>query len=416
MVEDDTARTTAATGATSTTGPLAGVRVIEFAGLGAAPYGVMLLADLGADVVRIDRPGAGSDPATLAHVGVGRNRRSVAIDLKHPDAWDALTPLLKDADVLVEGLRPSAMERLGLGPDVVRAVNPRLIYARMTGWGQDGPLASSAGHDLNYAALSGALHTVGTPDVPPPPVANYLADNGGGGTFLAIGVLAALLERERSGLGQVIDVAMIDGVASLTAFVHGLAALGAWRSERGANLLDGGAPFYATYRCADGGWVAVGAIEPQFFAALTEGLGIEVEPSVQQDVARWPELRAQLAACFASQPRDVWTARFAGSDACVTPVLSIDEVAMHPHHRARGTFAEQLDGPVPTTAKGYAMPSPAPRLSRTPGTVRRPVPVPGADAREVLAEVGVSAADVARLIASGVLVDVPDAQDAPDLA
>jgi len=399
---------------TVTTGPLDGVRVIEFAGLGAAPYGVMLLADLGADVVRIDRPGAVTDPATAAHAGVGRNRRSIALDLKHPDAQEALTPLLARADVLVEGLRPSTMERLGLGPDVVLAANPRLVYARMTGWGQDGPLASSAGHDLNYAALSGALHTVGSPDAPPPPVVNYLADNGGGGAFLAIGVLAALLERERSGVGQVIDVAMIDGVASLTAFVRGLAALGAWRSERGTNLLDGGAPFYATYRCSDGGWVAVGAIEPQFFAALVEGLGLDVGPSIQQDVSRWPELRERLTACFASDTRDAWAARFADSDACVTPVLSLDEASTHPHHVARGTFASPLAGPLPSAAQGHAMPSPAPRLSRTPGTVRRPVPVPGADAREVLAEVGVVATDIERLIASGALADVPGVPDVSD--
>ncbi len=396
------------------TGPLDGVRIVEFAGLGAAPYGVLLLADLGADVVRIDRPGAGSDPSMLAHVGVGRNRRSIALDLKHPDAHEVLVPLLAGADVLVEGLRPGAMERLGLGPDVVLASNPRLVYARMTGWGQDGPLASTAGHDLNYAALSGALHTVGTADAPPPPVANYLADNGGGGTFLAIGVLAALIERERSGFGQVIDVAMVDGVASLTAFVRGLAALGAWTSGRGANLLDGGAPFYATYRCADGGWVAVGAIEPQFFAALVEGLGLDVEPGIQQDVARWPELRAQLEERFASDTRDAWADRFAASDACVTPVLSLAEAAAHPHHRARGTFDSPLVGPVPAAARGHAMPSPAPRLLRTPGTVRRPVPVPGSDAREVLAEIGIDDRDVSRLISSGALADVPDVRGASD--
>jgi alpha-methylacyl-CoA racemase len=396
------------------TGPLEGVRVVELAGLGAAPYGVMLLADLGADVVRVERPGAGSDPSTLAHIGVGRNRRSIALDLRHPGSGEVMAPLLADADVLVEALRPGVVERLGLGPDAVLASHPRLIYARMTGWGQEGPLASTAGHDLNYAALSGALHTVGPAGMPPPPVANYLADNGGGGTFLAIGVLAALLERERSGLGQVVDVAMVDGAASLTSFVRGLAALGAWTSGRGENLLDGGAPFYATYRCADGGWIAVGAIEPQFFAALVDGLGLAVDPGIQHDVSRWPELRTLIAGRFASDTRDRWAGRFAGTDACVTPVLSLAEAADHPHHRARGTFAAPLAGPVPETARGHAMPAPAPRLSRTPGTVRRPVPVPGADAREVLARIGLSGADVTRLIASGVVVDVPAAGGSDD--
>jgi alpha-methylacyl-CoA racemase len=319
-------------------GPLAGVRVLEFAGLGAAPYGVMLLGDLGAEIIRVDRPGAGSDPSTVAHVGVWRNRRSIALDLKHPDVAEVLQPLLANADVLVEGFRPGAMERLGLGPDRVLAAHPHLIYARMTGWGQDGPLASTAGHDLNYAALSGALHTVGPGDSPPPPVANYLADNGGGGTFLAIGILAALLERERSGLGQVVDVAMLDGAASLTSFVRGLSALGAWTDQRGTNLLDGGSPFYATYRCADGRWLAVGAIEPQFFAAFIDGLGLEVDLAAQHDVARWPELREAIASRIATQPRDHWADRFNGTDACVTPVLSLAEADSHPHNVTRGTF------------------------------------------------------------------------------
>jgi alpha-methylacyl-CoA racemase len=388
-----------------TGGPLAGVRVVELAALGAAPYGVMLLADLGADVIRVDRPGAGSDPATLAHSGVWRNRRSIALDLKHPDARTVLGPLLASADVLVEGLRPGTMERLGLGPDVVLAAHPRLVYARMTGWGQAGPLAATAGHDLNYAALSGALHTVGAEGTAPPPVANYLADNGGGGTFLAIGVLAALLERERSGQGQVIDVAMLDGAASLTSFVRGLAALGAWTDRRGTNLLDGGAPFYATYRCADGRWVAVGAIEPQFFAALIEGIGLDIDPGSQHDVARWPELRAAIAARFATRSRDEWAELLGTSDACVTPVLALDEVQRHPHNRARGTFGDELDGAVPDTARGHAMPSPAPRLSRTPGSVRFPAPVPGADARAILSELGIPPEVVDRLIGGGAVGD-----------
>ena len=383
-------------------GPLAGVRVVELAGLGAAPYGVMLLADLGADVVRIDRPGADTDPNVLAHVAVWRGRRSIVVDLKHPEAASVIDRLLVDADVLVEGFRPGTMERLGLGPDVLCAAHPRLVYARMTGWGQDGPLAPRAGHDLNYAALSGALHTVGEADRPPPPVANYLADLGGGGMLLAVGVLAALLERERSGRGQVVDVAMVDGAASLTTFVRGLHALGAWRDERGANLLDGAAPFYATYRCADGRFVAVGAIEPPFFRALLDGLGLDPSlADVQHDVARWPELRERIAACFAEEPRDVWAARLEDTDACVTPVLDLGEVAEHPHHRARGTFGVGLEGPLPAGARGHPMPSPAPRYARTPGGVARGAPVPGADTRGVLAAVGFAEGEIGALLASG---------------
>lgn len=390
-------------------GPLAGLRVVELAGLGAAPYGVMLLADLGAEVIRVDRPGAGRDPALLAHAGVWRNRRSIAIDLKRPEGRGVIELLLGTADVLVEGFRPGAMERLGLGPEPVLAAHPRLIYARMTGWGQLGALARTAGHDINYAALTGALATVGPADGPPTPVANYLADNGGGGTFLALGVLAALLERERSGLGQVLDVAMVDGVASLTSFVRGLAALGAWNDRRGANLLDGGAPFYATYRCSDGRWVAVGAIEPQFFAALLEGLGLEqdleLDVALQHDQARWPELRSDIAARFAERTRDEWTQRFAGTDACVTPVLALDEVAEDAHHRSRGTFSERLDGPFPTSALGHPMPAPAPRFSRTPGAVRRPAPAPGGHTEEILLELGLTAARIAELVAAGAVGD-----------
>ena len=396
------------------TGPLAGVRIVELAGLGAAPYGVMLLADLGADVIRIDRPGAGGDPNVIAHVGVWRGRRSVALDLKRPEAREALDRLLATADVLVEGMRPGAMERLGLGPDRVCAAHPRLIYARMTGWGQDGPLAPTAGHDLNYAALSGALHTVGPADAPPPPVVNYLADLGGGGMLLAVGILAALVERERSGEGQVVDAAMVDGAASLTTFVRGLAALGAWQDTRGTNLLDGGAPFYATYPCADGGFVAVGAIEPAFFAALLDGLGLDASlAGDQQDPARWPALRAAIAGRFATATRDDWAARFDGTDACVTPVLSLAEAPEHPHHRARGTFDVGLAGPVPEAARGWPMPAPAPRLSRTPGGVGRDAPTPGAHTREVLAEAGMDGAGVAALLASGA-AEVPETPEAPE--
>jgi alpha-methylacyl-CoA racemase len=394
-------------------GPLAGVRVIEMAGLGAAPYGVMLLADLGADVIRIDRPGAERDPAVLSHVAVWRGRRSIVLDLKHEGAVAVLDRVLVDADVLIEGFRPGTMERLGLGPANVCAAHPRLIYARMTGWGQTGPLASSAGHDLNYVALSGALHTVGRADLPPPPVVNYLADLGGGGMLLAVGVLAALLERERSGTGQVIDAAMIDGAASLTTFVRGLAALGAWSDARGANLLDGGAPFYATYACADGRHVAVGAIEPQFFALLAAGLELPDHlAAAQHDASRWPELRSAIAARFASEARDVWAERFAGTDACVTPVLDLSEVTSHPHHRARSTFGVELDGPVPSTALGHPMPAPAPRLSRTPGAVVRGAPVVGAHTHDVLSGAGFTPAEIDVLIASGAVSTSTPAESA----
>ena len=372
-------------------GPLQGIRIVEFAALGAAPYGVMLLADLGADVIRIDRPGATADPNVLAHVGVARNRRSISVDLKHPDAIEVVTALLTEADVLVEGLRPGVMERLGLGPDALLVRFPRLVYARMTGWGQDGPLSDAPGHDLNYSALSGALHTIGPADRPPPPPVNYLADLGGGGTFLAIGVLAALLERSHSGQGQVVDVAMVDGAASLTAFVRGLAGLGAWGGARGENLLDGGAPFYATYACADGGFVAVGAIEPAFYAALLAGLDLDAQDWPQHDVGRWPALRSRLEELFAAEPRDHWEATFAGTAACVSPVLDLEEAAAHPHNARRSTFVD-----VP----GVRMPSPAPapRLSRTPGAVRSGPPTPGGDTRVVLEGCGFDGARIERLV------------------
>jgi len=373
-------------------GPLTGIRVVELAGLGAAPYGVMLLADLGADVVVVDRPDAGAEVA--AHVGVRRGRRSIVVDLKHPDGVAVVRRLLDDADVLVEAFRPGVAERLGLGPEDVLPSRPGLVYARMTGWGQEGPLAPRAGHDLNYAALAGAVATLGPADGPPAPAVNYLADLGGGGTFLALGVLAALLERGRTGRGRVVDAAMVDGAASLTAFVRGLAGLGAWTAERGTNLLDGGAPFYATYACADGRYVAVGAIEPPFYAALLAGLGLDASARPQHDRAGWPELRAALAAAFAARPRDAWTEVFAGTDACVTPVLGLDEAAAHPHHRARGTFTvlEGLTLPVPT---------PAPRFDGAPPAVPVPPPVPGSATHDVLAGAGYDGAAVAALLAAG---------------
>jgi alpha-methylacyl-CoA racemase len=375
-------------------GPLTGTRLVELAAIGPAPYGVMLLADLGADVIRVDRmTGAdvGQTPEA-AMVGVSRNRRSVAVDLKRPDGVEVVRTLARDADVFVEGFRPGVAERLGLGPDVLRGDRPSLVYARMTGWGQDGPLAARAGHDLDYAALVGALHTIGRAGEPPPPPVNYLADLGGGGTFLAIGVLAALLERASSGQGQVVDAAMIDGTASMTAFLRGLLATGAWSTERGTNLLDGGAPFYETYRCADGRYVAVGALEPAFYAELCLGLGLDPERWPQHDRAAWPQLRREFTDRFATRTRDEWAERFEGTDACVAPVLDLEEAPGHPHHVARGTFERSA---------GTDQPAPAPRFSRTPGAVDRPPAAAGEQTDEVLTEAGYDPSAIARLRSSG---------------
>lgn len=377
-------------------GPLTGVRIVELAGLGPAPYGVMLLADLGAEVIRIDRAAAarGELGAEASMVGLSRNRRSVAVDLKSAAGVELVHRLVRDADVLVEGFRPGVAERLGIGPDDLRADNPRLVYARMTGWGQDGPMAGRAGHDIDYAALSGALHTVGRADEPPPPPVNYLADFGGGGAFLAIGVLAALVERDRSGEGQVIDAAMLDGAASLTSFLHGLLAIGAWSTERGTNLLDGAAPYYDTYRCADGRFLAVGALEPQFFAELCERLELDPADWSQHDREAWPEQKRALAELFSTRPRDEWAVLFADSDACVAPVLDLVEAPRHPHNQARGTFSD---------AFGTTQPAPAPRFSRTPGGIERPPPRPGEHTDEVLEEYGVDPDELWALRASGTI-------------
>ncbi|SEO45715.1 CaiB/BaiF CoA transferase family protein [Trujillonella endophytica] len=377
-------------------GPLRGVRVVELSGLGPGPYAGMLLAELGADVLRIDRPGGGTAllpaDAELLH----RSRPCAAVDLKRPEGRDLVLRLLAGADVLVEGLRPGVTERLGLGPDDALARNPRLVYARMTGWGQSGPRAAEAGHDINYLGLTGALHAIGPADRPVPPL-NMGADFGGGSLFLVVGVLAALLERATSGRGQVVDAAMVDGASSLITMIQGMFAAGAWSDRREANLLDGGAPFYTTYACADGGHVAVGAIEPQFHARLLEGLGLTGRlDGAQNDVARWPEHRAALAAVFATRTRDEWTAHFAGTDACVTPVLGLAEAPRDPHLAARGSYVE-IDG--------VAQPGTAPRFSRTPGAVRGGPRRPGQDTRAALTAWGIDADEVARLLDAGVLAE-----------
>lgn len=383
-------------------GPLAGIRIIELAAIGPAPYGVMLLADLGADVIRVDRvaAAAGQLGAEASMVGLSRNRRSIGLDLKTAGGIELLTRLVADADVLVEGFRPGVAERLGIGPDVLRAVNPRLVYARMTGWGQDGPLAPRSGHDIDYAAIAGALHTTGRAGEPPPPPVNYLADFGGGGTFLAIGVLAALIERAGSGEGQVVDAAMVDGTASLTAFLHGLLSMGAWTTERESNLLDGGAPYYDTYRCADGRFVAVGALEPQFHAELCARLELDPAEFPQHDRQTWPDQRRRLTELFATRTRDDWAEVFADSDACVAPVLDLEEAPRHPHNVARGTF---------TDAFGTTQPAPAPRFSRSPGAIDRPPPQPGEHTDELLHELGFGPDAVAALRSSGVVAGDPPA-------
>ena len=342
-------------------GPLEGIKAIEFAGIGPGPHAAMVLSDLGADVVRVQRPGTddGGQGAVL------RNRRRVEVDLKDRAALEEVLDLVALADVLIEGFRPGVAERLGIGPTEACALNERLVYARITGWGQEGPLSERAGHDINYIALTGALHAIGRAGERPVPPLNLVGDYGGGSMLLVVGILSALWEREHSGFGQVIDASIVDGAASIMQLVYSRFASGQWLDERGHNKFDGSAPFYDTYECADGKFVAVGAIEPDFYDELIAGLGLDAQmlPS-REDVGTWQELRAQFSEAFLSRSRDEWEARFADTDACVTPVLSISEVAEHPHIRARGTVREFAGGP-------QAMP--APRFSRSgPGRMLRP--------------------------------------------
>jgi len=355
----------------------------------------MLLAELGADVIRVDRPGGGPRIVPPADEALHRSRPCVAVDLKDPGGRDVLLRLVDEADVLVEALRPGVMERLRLGPDDCRARNPRLIYARMTGWGQDGPFAARAGHDINYLSLTGALHTIGTAEKPVPPL-NIGADFGGGSMFLVVGILAALLERGGSGQGQVVDAAMVDGASSLITMVYGMLAAGLWQDQRASNLLDTGAPFYDTYACKDGGHVAVGALEPQFYAELLEGLGLTGQlVGGQYDRDQWPEHRRRIAEVLAGRTRDEWAEDFADTDACLTPVLGLHEAPGHPHIASRGTFVE-LDG--------HRQPGPAPRFSRTPGAVRSGPRLPGQDTHTALKAWGFTAAELPALLASGAVV------------
>ena len=375
-------------------GPLQGYRVIEIAGIGPGPFCGMLLADMGADVVRVDRTDGGDplgrDPRTQV---MHRNRRSIAADLKRPEAVSAVLKMCGSSDALIEGFRPGVMERLGLGPEACLGSNPRLVYGRMTGWGQDGPLAARAGHDINYAALAGVLGLLGRPDERPAPPLNIVADMGGGGLLLAFGVVCALLEAQRSGRGQVVDAGMVEGAALMASTVHELRAGGWWGEARGRNLLDGGAPFYDVYETRDGGFMAVGAIEPHFYAALLDGLGLDpADLPPQMDRTRWPLLRARLAAAFAARTRAEWTEIFESRDACVTPVLSLPEAALHPHNTERGVF---------TRRDGALQAAPAPRFSRTSPLMTRPPPVPGEHTDEVLAEFGFAPDDIADLRRSG---------------
>ncbi|WP_407562737.1 CaiB/BaiF CoA transferase family protein [Streptomyces sp. 184] len=355
-------------------GPLHGVRVVELAGIGPGPFAAMLLADLGADVVRVDRPGGpglGIDPA---HDLTNRNKRSVVLDLKSPAGAAGALALAARADILVEGYRPGVAERLGVGPAECLARNPRLVYGRMTGWGQDGPLAGTAGHDVGYVAVTGALGMIGPADGPPAIPANLLGDYAGGSLYLVVGVLSALQHARTTGEGQVVDAAVVDGTAHLTSMIHAMLAAGAWHDRRGVNLLDGGAPFYGVYETADGRYMAVGALEPAFYDEFVRLLGVTGDLPERSETAAWEKLREHLAARFLERTREEWTEVFAGSDACVAPVLSLREARDHPHLAARGTFAEH---------HGAVQPAPAPRFSATPGAVRRPPARPGADAADV---------------------------------
>ncbi|MBU8823331.1 CaiB/BaiF CoA transferase family protein [Mycolicibacterium goodii] len=357
-------------------GPLQGLRVVELAGIGPGPHAAMILGDLGADVVRIERPGKGGGVPAGDRDAMLRNRRSVAANLKEPEGRDLVLRLIAKADVLIEGYRPGVTERLGLGPQDCAKVNERLIYARMTGWGQEGPRALQAGHDINYISLNGTLHAVGRKGERPVPPLNLAGDFGGGSMFLLVGILSALYERQTSGKGQVIDAAMIDGSAVLMQMMWGFRASGMWSDERGTNLLDTGAPYYDTYETADGKYMAVGAIEPQFYAELLKGLGLDsADLPAQNDVARWPELREAFTKAFAAHDRAHWTKVFDGTDACATPVRSFAEVLDEPHVAERNTFYDD---------EGNLQPMPAPRFSRSTLPTPTPPPVSGADTEAVL--------------------------------
>ena len=360
-------------------GPLNGYRIVEMAGLGPAPFCAMLLSDMGADVVRIDREG-GSNPLDLEIDVLNRGRRSVALNLKTPEGIATALALIARADAVIEGYRPGVMERLGLGPEECLAKNPRLVYGRMTGWGQAGPLAHAAGHDINYIALTGVLDAIGTDESVTPPL-NLVGDFGGGALYLAFGVVCALLEARASGKGQVVDAAMVDGAAHLMTMMYGLAQQGKWTDKRQDNLLDGGAHFYGAFECADGKWIAIGSIEPQFYRLLLDTLGIDPDTEgVSQSKENWQRMREQLRQIFLREPQSYWCALMEGTDICFAPVLSMTDAPEHPHNKHRGVFVEDF---------GITQPAPAPRFSRTPGRIRREPPQPGEHTEEVLKEWGI---------------------------
>ena len=382
-------------------GPLTGIRVLEIPSIGPTQFAGMALGDLGADVLRLDRAtsvaaGTGMIPAT-PYASLDRNRKSMGIDLKHPRGAETVLKLCESADVLIEGFRPGVAERLGIGPDVALERNPRLVYGRMTGWGQVGPMAHDVGHDINYIALAGVLAHIGTAGGPPVPPINLVGDFGGGGLLLAFGILAALLERGTSGEGQVIDAAMVDGAAMQMSVFVGMNAMGFWSDERGTNLLDGGAHFYGVYETADGRWISIASYEPQFYAelvALLAPLGIELDPVTQMDQSAWPGLKARMAELFRTRTRDEWADFFAGHEVCFAPVLTMSEARAHPHNVARGTFTE---------VEGAPQPAPAPRFSRTPGAIGRTPVAPGTDTDDALVDWGFEPAEIAQLKEQGAI-------------
>lgn len=369
-------------------GPLGGVRVIEFAGLGPGPFAAMLMSDMGAEVIRIARK---DSHKPSKHDVTARGRRTIALDMKKPDATAIALRLIEQMDALIEGYRPGVMERLGVGPEVCLQRNPRLVYGRMTGWGQTGPLAAAAGHDINYIALSGALHAIGPAGGKPVPPLNLVGDFGGGALYLAFGIVCALLEARRSGNGQVVDAAMTDGAASLMSAFYGLFAGGRWQDARGGNLLDSGAPFYDTYETRDGKWIAVGSLEPQFYRELVKRIGLP-EAEADRDRGNWPTLQRKFAEIFRKKTRDEWDAILLGTDACYAPVLSLSEAPNHPHNLARRAFVE---------VGGVVQPAPAPRFSVTEAEVQG-LPQ-GPDSAAVLAHCGFSSAEIENLMASGVI-------------
>jgi alpha-methylacyl-CoA racemase len=386
---------------TPRSGPLSGIKIIELAGIGPCPFAAMMLADAGAQVIRLERAAPGAPELAAESGGIhwdllNRSRASVGIDLKNPEAVELVLQLVEQADGLVEGFRPGVAERLGVGPEACMARNRSLVYGRMTGWGQDGPLAPRAGHDIDYIAISGTLWPMGRADSLPVPPLNLVGDFGGGGMLLAFGMVSALLEATRSGQGQVVDAAMVDGAATLMMMIHAFRAEGMWNDARGSNMLDTGAPFYEVYETADNKYLALGGIEPQFYAQIIEGLGLAGDPlfAKQNDQANWPAMKERVAAVVATRSRDEWDAVFAGTDACVAPVLSPGEAPLHPHNQARSTFVE---------VEGVVQPAPAPRFSRTPSSISRPPSVPGGDTVSGLLEWGLEEGTIAKLRETGAL-------------